>query len=192
MILAIFFIAGSSLGAQSVDDARTIEDLREAVLKLPYYGVFDSVSVQYEKGTATLSGFVYQPKLKSDIVNVAKRVSRVDEVVDRIEVLPVSQHDDDLRFRAFVRIYGDSSLSRYAAGGGLNRYDLINMRRYPGTQPFGTYPIKIIVNRGRITLSGIVDSEFDKTIAGVRAREVFGAFSVDNALVIEGDRSSER
>jgi osmotically-inducible protein OsmY len=54
-------------------------------------------------------------------------------------------------------------------------------------QPFGNYPIHIIVNRGRTLLLGIVDSEFDKTLAGVRAREVPGTFGVDNELVVAGD-----
>lgn len=191
LILAILVATGGGLGAQTADDKRTIEDLREAVLRLPYYGVFDSVSFTYEKGTAALSGFVYQPKLKSDIVNAVKRVARIDEVVDRIEVLPVSQLDDDIRWRAFRQIYGDSVLSRYAPGGGLGRFDdAFDSRRYPGLQPFGTYPIKIIVNRGHILLVGAVDSNFDKTIAGVRAREVEGSFGVDNALTVAGGRSS--
>jgi osmotically-inducible protein OsmY len=191
LILAIFLAAGGSLGAQSVEDKRTIEDLRAAMLRLPYYGVFDFVTFRYEKGTATLAGFVYQPKLKQDVINAAKRVSRVDDVVDQIEVLPVSQHDDDIRWRAFRQIYSDSVLSRYAPGGGLSRFDdVFNDRRFPGTQPFGTYPIKIIVNRGHILLVGHVDSSFDKTIAGMRAREVEGSFGVENALMIPGARAA--
>ena len=190
VILAVLVIAGSSLAAQSPEDKRTIEDLRAAVLRLPYYGVFDSVSVGYERGTATVSGYVYQPKTKQDIVNALKRVSRVDDVVDQIEVLPVSQHDDELRRRAFVQIYGDSVLSRYAAGGGVSRFDVIDMIRYPGTQPFGDYGIKIIVNRGRITLVGNVDSTFDRTIAGHRAREIPGAFGVENTLVVANGRDT--
>jgi osmotically-inducible protein OsmY len=193
MILAVLVAAGSSLAAQTVEDKRAIDDVREAVLRLPYYGVFDFVSFGYEKGTVTLSGYVYQPKLKQDIINAVKRVSRVDDVVDQIEVLPTSQHDDDIRWRAFAQIYGDSVLSRYAPGGGLSRFDLedaFNMRRYPGTQPFGSYPIKIIVNRGQILLAGNVDSKFDKTIAGVRARQVEGSFGVDNALMVAGGRAA--
>lgn len=190
VVLAVLVIAGSSLAAQSPEDKRTIEDLRAAVLRLPSYGVFDSVSVGYEKGTATVSGYVYQPKLKGDIVNALKKVSRIDDVVDQIEVLPASQFDDQLRWRAFAHIYSDSVLSRYAAGGGLSRFDLIDMLRFPGTEPFGDYGIKIIVNRGRITLVGNVDSKFDKTIAGHRAREIPGAFGVENALVVANGRDT--
>lgn len=189
MLMAVV-VAGASLAAQqSPEDKRTINDLHRALTRLPYYGVFDYLTIRYEKGTATLSGFVYQPKLKSDILNATKRVSRVDDVVDEIEELPTSQHDDDIRWRAFNQIYSDTVLSRYAPGGGLSRADdLFNLPRYPGTQPFGYYPIHIVVNRGHILLVGVVDSQFDKTIAGVRAREIPGTFSVENALMIAGGR----
>lgn len=192
MLLAVIVAAGTSLGAQqTLDDKRTIENIREAVLRLPYYGVFDSLSVQYERGTATLSGFVYQPKLKRDVINAVKRVARVDDVVDQIEELPISHHDDDIRWRAFHHIYTDSVLSRYAPGGGLSRFDdPFNLRRYPGEQPFGTYPIHIVVNRGRILLVGTVDSKFDKIIAEARAREIPGSFAVENALVVAGGRAA--
>lgn len=183
LLLAAVVVAGTSLGAQqSVEDKRTVEDIRQAVMRLPYYGVFDFLSVQYERGTATLSGFVYQPKLKRDVINAVKRVSRVDDVVDNIEELPASQHDDDIRWRAFYQIYGDSMLARYAPGGGLNLF--FDAPRYPGAQPFGSYPIHIVVNRGRLLLVGNVDSKFDKAIAGMRAREVNGTFAVENALGI--------
>ena len=190
LILSLSLIAGGSVTAQTPDEKRTMEDLRAAVLRLPYYGVFDSVSVGYDKGTATVSGYVYQPKLKQDIVNALKKVSRVDDVVDQIEVLPASQFDDQLRWRTFAHIYSDSVLSRYAAGGGLSRFDLIDMLRFPGSEPSGNYGIKIIVNRGRITLVGNVDSAFDKTIAGHRAREIPGAFGVENALVVANGRDT--
>ena len=43
----------------------------------------------------------------------------------------------------------------------------------------------IIVKQGRITLLGVVDNESDKTVAGMRAREVPLSFSVDNELMID-------
>jgi osmotically-inducible protein OsmY len=51
-------------------------------------------------------------------------------------------------------------------------------------QPFGTYPIHIIVNGGRTLLLGKVDNEADKAVAGLRAREVTGTFGVENELVV--------
>ena len=61
---------------------------------------------------------------------------------------------------------------------------------FPGLEPAGDYPIHIIVKNGRVTLLGIVDNESDKTVAGLRAREVPGAFGVDNQLVVESDKKT--
>ncbi|MGH9328885.1 MAG: BON domain-containing protein, partial [Vicinamibacterales bacterium] len=165
---------------------RTIEDIRRALVRLPYYGVFDFLAFRYEKGTVTLSGFAYRGSLKTDAVSAVKRVPRVDEVVDQIELLPVSQNDERIRWETFYRIYADDFLSRYAPGGGLPiRFDRrFTMPRYPGLEPFGMYPIHIIVKRGRTLLLGEVDSEADKTAAGFRAREVSGTFGVENELLV--------
>ena len=67
------------------------------------------------------------------------------------------------------------------------RYEVLQSRRFPGLQPFGTYPIHIVVKNGRTTLVGVVDSQADKVIAEMRAREVTGVFSVENELVVESD-----
>jgi osmotically-inducible protein OsmY len=55
-------------------------------------------------------------------------------------------------------------------------------------EPLGDYPLHIIVARGTITLLGVVDSESDKTVAGLRARGVPGAFGVENELTVEKGR----
>lgn len=179
--------AGTGLeGQTSREDQQTLENIRTALVRLPYYGVFDFLAFQYEKGTVTLSGFAYRPLLKNDAANTVKRVPRVDEVIDKIEELPVSQNDDRIRWAVFYNIYNDDFLSRYAPGGGAPlRFDRrFDMPRYPGMQPFGTYPIHIIVKGGRVLLLGVVDSDADKTLAGLRAREVPGTFAVENELVI--------
>lgn len=185
-LVAVACLASLSLALaqQPARDQETVNEIRKAILRLPYYGVFDFLAVHYEKGATTVSGYVYQPSLAREVIEATRRVPRVDEVVDQIERLPASQHDDAIRWRTFAHIYNDSALSRYAAGGGLTRFDRYNLTRYPGMQPFGNYPIHIIVNRGRTLLLGIVDSEFDKTLAGVRAREVPGTFGVENELVV--------
>jgi hypothetical protein len=188
VVVACLASVSLALAQQPTRDQATIDDIRKAILRLPYYGVFDFLAMQYDRGTATISGYVYQPALAREVLEATRRVPRVDDVVDRIERLPASQHDDDIRWSTFTHIYTDGTLSRYAAGGGLTRFDRrYNLTRYPGMQPFGNYPIHIIVNRGRTLLLGIVDSEFDKTLAGVRAREVPGTFGVDNELGVAGD-----
>ena len=191
LLTVVLLFASATEAQQSSVDRQTVEDIRNALLRMPYYGVFDFLAFRYEKGTVTLSGFVYQPSLKREVVNTVRRVPRVDQVVDQIEQLPTSRHDDDIRWQTFDRIYTDVALSRYAAGGGLTNVDRrFDLRRFPGMQPFGTYGIHIIVRRGRTVLIGQVDSEFDKTVAGVRAREVPGTFGVANELMVASARSS--
>jgi hyperosmotically inducible protein len=187
LLLAIV-LASVTLGAQSLADQETTLQIRRALERLPYYGVFDSLSYSVERGTVTLSGSVYRGELKNDAAKAVKRISGVDEVANQIEVLPASQNDDRIRWATYYRIYADDFLSRYAPGGPWTvRYELMQARRFPGLQPFGNYPIHIIVKNGRTTLIGLVDNEADKTVAGVRAREVSGVFGVTNDLVVDNE-----
>jgi hyperosmotically inducible periplasmic protein len=185
VILIAGMLTAPVVAAQQLanDDQRTVDSIRQALVRLPYYGVFDYLAFDYAKGTVTLSGYAYAGGLKRDAVGAVKNVPRVDKVVDNIEQLPASPNDDRIRWRTFYKIYNDNVLSRYAPGGGLLVHsDRRFLTRSPGMQPFGNYPIHIIVDRGRTRLVGSVDSEADKTIAGFRAREVPGTFGVENEL----------
>jgi len=189
--------------AQSTSDSATVEDIRKELMQLPYYGVFDFLAFAYDKGTVTLMGDAYHPTLKADAVRAAKRAPRVDEVVDKIEELPVSQSDDELRWNIYYKIYRDPFLSRYAPGGAMlwgHRHALgggfypMGPGTFAGYEPAGDYPIHIIVKNGRVTLLGVVDNDSDKTVAEMRAREVPGSFEVKNELMVEqsGKRSSKQ
>jgi Putative phospholipid-binding domain. len=188
--VALVLAGGQPLRA---DEKSSVEQIRKELLQLPYYGVFDFLAFSYDKGTVTLMGYAYHGTLKHDAVRAAKRATGVDQVIDKVEELPVSQFDDDLRWKAYYAIYRDPFLSRYAPGGGLlwghqhafgPGFHAMG-RRFPGTEPLGDYPLHIIVNHGTITLLGVVDTESDKTVAGLRAREVPGAFGVENELAVE-------
>lgn len=185
MTAVLVAVSTLSLHAQT-GTSRQIDDIREALLRLPYYGVFDALSFSYEKGTLTLEGYAYQPTLKRDAERAVKRVAGVDAVVNKITVLPVSQNDDELRWRTFYAIYTNDFLSRYAPGGGLlwGHRDSIRRDLQIGMQPIGNYPIQIVVEGGRTRLFGLVDNEADKTVAGFAARGVSGSFGVDNQLVV--------
>jgi hyperosmotically inducible protein len=184
LALAIALVAGAPQ-AQSVSVKQTTESVRRALERLPYYGVFDFLAFTVERGTVTLHGYAYRGSLKSEAESAVKRVSGVDEVANKIELLPASQNDDRIRWATFYNIYTDDFLSRYAPGGAMAaRYDALRFRQFPGMQPFGTYPIHIIVKNGRTTLLGVVDNESDKTVAGFRARDVGQVFSVENDLVV--------
>ena len=184
LIGAILFTSGSS--AQSLSAQETRHSLRRALERLPYYGVFDFMAFGVDRGTVTLTGYTYNGSLRYAAEAAVKRTSGVDEVANRLEVLPASQEDDRIRWVTFYRIYTDAFLSRYASGGEAGvRRELYEARRFPGMyQPLGLYSIHIVVRLGQTTLYGVVDSDVDKRLAEVRAREVFGVFSVENEIVV--------
>lgn len=117
--------------------------------------------------------------------------STVDEIRKELLQLPY----DSLRWKVYYSIYRDPFLSRYAPGGGMlwghrhafasDMFLALGPTRFPGTEPAGDYPIHIIVKGSRIILLGVVDSEADKTVANMRAREVAGSFGVDNEIVVD-------
>jgi hyperosmotically inducible periplasmic protein len=144
---------------------RIQREVRHELVMLPYYGVFDDLSYKVDGGVVTLFGQVTRPTLKSDAENVVKDVEGVDKVVNNIEVLPLSPMDDQLRLATFRAVYGDATLSRYG------------MQAVP--------PIHIIVKNGHVTLVGVVGTQSDKDVAGVRAKGVGGVFSVENQLRVE-------
>jgi hyperosmotically inducible protein len=131
---------------------------------LPRISVFDWLQWQYDKGTVTLSGSVWQPITKSDAGNAVKRVSGVDTVVNNIEVQPNSPNDDRIRMRVYRAIYRNTTLERYA------------IQYAP--------PIRIIVKNGRVTLEGAVASPGDKTIARLQANTVTGVFQLTDNLKV--------
>jgi hyperosmotically inducible periplasmic protein len=118
-------------------------------------------------------------------VQSVKRVQGVDDVVDRIEVLPSLQFDETLRLATFTALYGDDHFSRYIAGGATTvRYDFNLFARFLNMQPVGMYPIHIIVKRQRTTLIGTVTTDLDRTYAVTRARAVPGALTVDADIAV--------
>ena len=178
-------LTGVTTGAQSVTSEETVRSVRRMLEHLPYYGVFDFLAFSVDRGTVTLVGYTYQGSLRADAETAAKRASGVDEVANRIEVLPTSPNDDRIRWATFYRIYADDFLSRYAPGGVHEvLQELRDERHFPGMQPVGIYPIHIIVKNGRTMLLGVVDNAADRQLAEVRAREVTGVFEVDNSLTV--------
>jgi hyperosmotically inducible protein len=137
---------------------RLMREVRHELVMLPHYGVFDHLAFRVNDGEVELFGQVTRPTLKSDAENVVRRIEGVERVINRIEVLPVSPSDDQLRLALFRAIYGHSALNRYA------------LQAVP--------PIHIIVKNGDVTLEGTVASEADRNIAYIQANGVPGVFSV--------------
>lgn len=185
LVLLAVVTGAPGAGAQGVTPEETVRSVRKMLERLPYYGVFDFLAFGVERGTVTLVGYSFEGRLKADAEMAAKRSSGVDEVANKIEVLPASINDDRIRWATFYRIYTDDFLSRYAPGGVHEVLrELRDERHFPGMQPVGIYPIHIIVKGGRTMLLGVVDSAADRQIAEVRAREVSGVFEVENSLTV--------
>lgn len=125
---------------------------------------FQAISVQVHNGVVELGGHAAGPIAASDAVAAVENTKGVKDVIDNIQIDPLSPMDNQIRVEAYRRIYGYPSLNKYA----------IDPEK----------PIRIQVSGGHITLYGTVDSESDKNTAGIQANTVPGAFSVTNDLQV--------
>jgi hyperosmotically inducible periplasmic protein len=171
-ILVAVLTTASHLAArpQAQNEPKTqglVKEVRHQLVLLPYYSVFDNLAFRLEGSKVILIGQVVRPSLKSDAEAAVKNVEGVSSVQNDIEVLPPSSMDDQVRRATYRAIYGDASLTRYG---------------------FQAVPsIHIIVKNGNVALEGVVDSESDKNIAGLRANGVPNVFGVKNNLVVVND-----
>ncbi len=149
--------------APSAPALSPLEDaVRHELIMLPYYSVFDNLRFSVDGDKVELSGQVRRPILSSDAQHAVERIKGVSQVVNHIEVLPLSPNDDSIRWMVYRHIYGDSAMLIYAI------------------QPVP--PIRIIVKNGNVTLEGQVSRSMDKAIANMEANSVAGVFSVTNNL----------
>ncbi len=162
MMAASLFASAQKMATGSEGQIQT--EVRHQLNMLPYVTAFDYMAFKIDGRNVTLVGQVTKPVVKSDAENAVKHVEGVEHVDNQIEVLPPSSQDDGIRMRLFRAIYGYPQLQRYELG--------------------TTKPIRILVKSGHVTLAGVVDSEADKNVAGIRAKSVPGTFSVDNQLQV--------
>jgi hyperosmotically inducible protein len=160
LITALLLSAGSAL-AQDRRDERVADDIVRDLNNYTRITIFDDVNISVENGLVTLTGKVTMPYKRDDIGKRAARVDGVREVLNRIDVLPVSSFDDDLRYRIARAIYGNPSFWNYAA--------------------MANPPIHIIVERGRVTLTGVVNSNVERMLARTLATG-WGELSVTSEL----------
>ncbi len=154
----------------AVTDAQLTEQLSKKLYydRVGWYdNAFNYFTLGVKDGVVTVGGQTYNDAGRDSAIAEVRRMPGVRDVVNDIKVSPVSTFDDGLRLRTMRAIYGYPSLTKYA------------------TDP--ARPIRIIVDKGHIQLFGSVDSTMDKQLAGMRASQVFGAFSVQNNLVVEND-----
>lgn len=127
--------------------------------------LFNFITASVQDGAVTLNGEARTDVDRDSALWLAYNMPGVKDVINNVSVEPVSQFDDRIRFQAARAIYRDPVLSRYA----------IDPAR----------PIRIVVDRGKLTLYGTVANKMDKDVAGIRASQVFGAFTVKNNLQVE-------
>jgi hyperosmotically inducible periplasmic protein len=132
--------------------------------RIGYDNQFNYVTASVKDGVATLSGEARTDVDRDSALSLANFMPGVKEVVNDIRVAPVSSFDDDIRIRAMRAIYADNELGRYASD--------------------PAQPIRIVVNNGKLSLYGTVENTMDKDIAGIKANQVFGVFSVQNNLQV--------
>jgi osmotically-inducible protein OsmY len=155
-----------TVAGPTVSDAELQSKLNEKLWydRIGYDNLFNYFTLAVDNGVVTIGGQTYNDIGKDSALATVQRMPGVKDVIDNISVAPVSMFDDDVRIRAARAIYRDPVLSRYAIDPAL--------------------PIRIIVDNGHIGLYGTVATPMDKQIAGIRASQVFGAFSVENHLVV--------
>src|SRR6202050_5535426 len=173
-------LARKTASVQGVDNLITVagpnvpdEQLgQKLVRKLTYVregydSTFDYFALGVKDGVVTVEG--------QDLTGLGRDEALADiycrpggkDVVASISVEPVSPFDEGLRLRTARAIYRDPVLSKYAID--------------------PAQPIRIIIVNGHVTLYGSVNNTMDKTVAGLRAGQIPGTFSVDNKLVVEKD-----
>jgi hypothetical protein len=166
----------------------TIAKVRKALATLPYYGVFDFLAFKVDRGVVTLQGYAHRPALKREAESMVTEAVKAD-VVNDIQILPTSSLDDRIRWEAYRRIYTEDIASRYVSGGEMEvRYELLDMRLFPGMEPYGTYPVHIIVKDRKLQLIGLLDNDLDKTQVLHRARQVLNTAGLEDAVSVRPPR----
>jgi hyperosmotically inducible protein len=140
-------------------------EIHHQLIVLPFYSVFDSIAFTIDGKKVTLTGQVVRHTLKEHAEAAIKSIEGVESVVNRIEILPTSPADDDLRRAVYRAVYEDPTLARYAV------------------PPIPS--VHIIVKNGNVALEGSINSDADKNLAASRAGGVANVLSVKNNLVVQ-------
>ncbi len=149
-------------------DAEIVKDMRREVLRYPRLTAFDNIEFSVDHGAVVLSGSVLQPYRRDDIDKIVARIDGVRSVKNEIGVQDPSPFDAALRWQIYSRIYG-------RIGSVL-----------PGAGQRSDAPVRIVVNNGRVTLTGWVNSKVDRFLVGDAARSTL-AFAVDNQVKVDGE-----
>lgn len=167
---AVVLALSAPVFAADSDNLQLFRAVQKQVLQYNHFTIFDNVNVQVDNGAVKLTGKVTMPFKIDDIESRVRKVPGVQRVVNQLEVLPVSQFDDELRLDIANAIYSNPAFRSFAS--------MVNP------------PIHIIVDRGHVTLDGVVLNEVDRAIARSIAAG-FPSFSFKNELKTEAEVQQE-
>lgn len=169
-IIAFSFSAANAQSFSGSRSGRTLEqNIERQILKMPRYEVFDFIQFKVEGSTVTLYGKVRNAINKSDAKNRVKNLDGVTNVINNIEVLPLGSFDESIRRNLYARLSNSGGLSRYLW--------TVNPS------------VRLIVDRGRVSLEGYVANKGDYNAMNIIANSVSGVFSVENNLIIDNGRA---
>jgi len=169
IVALVLMLAGSGF-AQDRRDVRLVDDIGHSITGYVRLTIFDDINATVENGMVVLTGKVTMPYKKDDLEKRIAKIDGVRSVRNDILVLPVSQFDDELRYRVSRAIYGNPTFWNYAA--------------------MANPPIHIIVEGGHVTLAGVVNSNVERVLARSLATGL-GELSVTNALKTDAEIRSE-
>jgi hyperosmotically inducible protein len=172
LVFGVLLAANVARAAPDQHGPQPLDAVAEAIRSYPGFTIFDDVGFHVDGGVVVLSGHVTMAHKRADIETRVRRVSGVRGVHNGVKVLPASRLDRDVRYRVALAIYGDPRFYRYAS--------------------MASPPIRIVVEHGRVTLTGVVASEVERVLArslasGHGARSVTCALRTDSEVRAVGD-----
>jgi osmotically-inducible protein OsmY len=151
----------------TISKAESDEKLAAEVIdKIQHYDLFtvyDDFQGSVKNGVVHLGGAVTEPKKLDDVIERVAKIRGVQAIDNKVTVLPANQDDNRLRSAIANAIYS-----------------LTDFERYSMANP----PIHVIVNRGHVTLTGVVRSEIEKRKAYEAARFVNGVLALEDKVVV--------
>lgn len=169
LILAVVAFSFVGANAQSNELSPLERSVEKKILKLPYYGVFDHISFKVDGDTVTLTGHVANAMNKKSAERSVEDVDGISRVINEIEILPVSGFDSGIRRELYARLSNTGGLSRYLW--------TVNPS------------VRLIVERGHVTLEGYVANSGDYNSMNIVANGVSGVFSVKNNLIVDNGKA---
>ena len=140
-------------------DSGVHNQIRKLLVTIPSYGVFDNLEFGIDGTTVTLYGQVLRSNVRRDAERRVRRIEGVEQVVNNIRVLPLSEFDNSIRRRTYRAVFRTSSMYRYALGANPS--------------------IHIIVDSGHVTLVGVVRNDTDKRLARMLCQWCLGSLLGD-------------